>query len=1013
MKKPLHKWENPLFFGENKLDAHNLALPYSAREKVVYGESKYKLSLNGTWKFRWQMGIDGQPDNFFSRDFNDNGWDDITVPSVWQMQGYGKPIYLCSSMPPQVSTAKSKIPTVSHERNEIGFYRRSFTLPESFDGRRVILHFGAAKSALYVYVNGEYVGYSQGSMTPAEFDITDKLTDGENILAAKVMRFSDATYLENQDMWQFSGIYREVYLVAEPETTVEDIYARTSLDDEYKDGLLDLTLKLSSEKEVTCKVSLDKKEIYKGKVGKELHFSHTVPDCRRWSAETPELYTLTVSLYDGSRCVVKKEIRIGFKRVEIKGNVYYVNGQKVIIKGVNRHDYDPEHGWAVPRERYYQDLYLMKQANINAIRTSHYPDDPFFYELCDELGFYVMDECDVESHGVRRKNVPGDNPLWTSAVIDRAERMVLRDRSHACVCFWSLGNEAGDGTNFAEMKKAILRLCDLYPIHYEGDFDLTKSDFISRMYPMENVVEKLVKQEAITATLFDNIANALAADNKDVPKEAFADHPVIYCEYAHCMENSLGNFKEYVDDFEKYDHMTGGFIWDFVDQAIYRDGKWLYGGDFNEGWSSFYFCANGIIAADRTPHPAYYEVKKVYSNVSAESINVERKTVTIKNKNYFVPLDYCSLVWSVSRDGRQIESGKIPLDGIAPQTSKTIKIPYSEDFGVGEYILTLSFVYNKANVWHKPGDEISFDQFTLSNIRRDDPEREGMVKVITKNGVHRIIGGNTTVTIKDKKLYSIDFGKGNILDNSLYLKPNFFRPLTDNDTSYFNFAPMFKRLNPLYLWDITSRTVSVKSFCIFPFSGSCIVNIHWFAPFAGNVATDIIVNSDGSINIGQSMESPILPMLRAGVRLGISKDFRNVKWYGRGPEEAYCDRKTGQRIAEFSKKADELCHHYMRPQENGNRTDVRSLEMTDDSGYGFRISSRYPFDFSVHQYSQEKLEKAMHDYELTPDEYYTLCIDDRQRGVGGDMPGSACLHEPYKMHRGSYSFAFRIEEVQK
>ena len=884
MKKPLHKWENSLFFGENKLDAHNLSLPYSAREKVVYGESKYKLSLNGTWKFRWQMGIDGQPDNFFSRDFNDNGWDDIIVPSVWQMQGYGKPIYLCSSMPPQVSTAKSKIPTVSHERNEIGFYRRSFTLPESFDGRRVILHFGAAKSALYVYVNGEYVGYSQGSMTPSEFDITDKLTDGENILAAKVMRFSDATYLENQDMWQFSGIYREVYLVAEPETTIEDIYARTSLDDEYKDGLLDLTLKLSSEKEVTCKVSLDKKEIYKGKVGKELHFSHTVPDCRRWSAETPELYTLTVSLYDGSRCVVKKEIRIGFKRVEIKGNVYYVNGQKVIIKGVNRHDYDPEHGWAVPRERYYQDLYLMKQANINAIRTSHYPDDPFFYELCDELGFYVMDECDVESHGVRRKNVPGDNPLWTSAVIDRAERMVLRDRSHACVCFWSLGNEAGDGTNFAEMKKAILRLCDLYPIHYEGDFDLTKSDFISRMYPMENVVEKLVKQEAITATLFDNIANALAADNKDVPKDAFADHPVIYCEYAHCMENSLGNFKEYVDDFEKYDHITGGFIWDFVDQAIYRDGKWLYGGDFNEGWSSFYFCANGIIAADRTPHPAYYEVRKVYSNVSAESINIERKTVTIKNKNYFVPLDYCSLVWSVSRDGRQIESGKIPLDGIAPQTSKTIKIPYSEDFGVGEYILTLSFVYNKANVWHKPGDEISFDQFTLSNIRRDDPEREGMVKVITKNGVHRIIGGNTTVTIKDKKLYSIDFGKGNILDNSLYLKPNFFRPLTDNDTSYFNFAPMFKRLNPLYLWDITSRTVSVKSFCIFPFSGSCIVNIHWFAPFAGNVATDIIVNSDGSINIGQSMESPILPMLRAGVRLGISKDFRNVKWYGRGPE---------------------------------------------------------------------------------------------------------------------------------
>ena len=1013
MKKPLHKWENPLFFRENKLNGHNLALPYDARDKVVYGESKYKLSLNGEWKFKWQMGVDGQPQDFFCPDFDDSGWDDITVPSVWQTYGYGKPIYLCSSMPPQVSTVESQIPKISHEKNEIGFYRRKFTLPESFDGRRVILHFGAAKSALYVYVNGRYVGYSQGSMTPAEFDITDELHEGENLLAAKVMRFSDATYLENQDMWQFSGIYREVCLVAEPQTTVEDIYARTTLDDSYTDGILDLTLKFSTDKTVTCKVSLDKKEIFKDKASGELKITHTVKNCRRWSAETPELYTLTVSLYEGNRCTVKKEIRIGFKRVEIIGNVYYINGQKVIIKGVNRHDFDPDHGWAVPRERYYQDLYLMKQANINAIRTSHYPDDPFLYELCDELGFYVMDECDVESHGVRRKNVPGDNPLWTSAVIDRAEMMVLRDRSHACICFWSLGNEAGDGTNFAEMKKAILKLCDLYPIHYEGDFDLTKSDFISRMYPMENVVEKLVNQKAITATLFDNIANALAADNKDVPESAFADHPVIYCEYAHSMENSLGNFKEYVDDFEKYDHMTGGFIWDYVDQSIRRDGKWLYGGDFKEGWSSFYFCANGIIGADRIPHPAYYEVKQVYSNISAEDIDLERGRISVKNKNYFVPLDYCYLDWTVTRNGEPIENGKLSLDGIEPMTTKTLNIPYSRDFGTGEYILTLSYRYKQANEWRKADDEINFNQFTLSNIKENDALREGIVRVITKNGVHRIVASGTTVTFKDRKLYGIDFGNGNILDNSLFLKPNFFRPLTDNDTNYFNFAPMFKRLNPLYLWDITSRTVTVKSFSIFPFSGSCIVNIHWFAPFAGDVETDIIVNSDGSVNIGQNMESPVLPMLRAGVRLGIGKEYRNVKWYGRGPHEAYCDRKTGQRIATHELTVEELEHRYMRPQENGNRTDVRSVEITDGDGNGFCISSDFPFEFQLQRYSQEKLEKAMHLYELEEDEYLSLSIDAKQRGVGGDMPGTACLHEPYKMKRGNYSFAFKIEGVKK
>ena len=322
MKKPLHKWENPLFFRENKLEGHNLALPYDARDKVEYGKSKYKLSLNGEWKFKWQMGVENQPQNFFCPDFDDNGWDTVIVPSVWQMQGYGKPIYLCSSMPPQVSTVESQIPKVSHERNEIGFYRRSFILPENFDGRRIVLHFGAAKSALYVYVNGEYVGYSQGSMTPAEFDLTDVLHEGENTVAAKVMRFSDATYLENQDMWQFSGIYREVYLVAEPETTLEDIYARTTLDDSYTDGILDLTLKFSTNKEVTCRVDLDKKEIFRGKASGELKINHIVEKCRKWSAETPELYTLTFKLYEGTRCSVKKEIRIGFKRVEIKGNVY-------------------------------------------------------------------------------------------------------------------------------------------------------------------------------------------------------------------------------------------------------------------------------------------------------------------------------------------------------------------------------------------------------------------------------------------------------------------------------------------------------------------------------------------------------------------------------------------------------------------------------------------------------------------------------------------------------------------
>ena len=1012
LKKPLYKWEDPTFIKENKLDGHNLALPYSARDRVVYGESEYKLSLNGIWKFKWQMGVINQPHGFVRTDFDDSGWDDITVPSVWQLCGYGKPIYLCSSMPAQVSTVKSQIPRVSRDKNEIGFYRRKFTLPENFEGRRIILHFGAAKSALFVYVNGEYVGYSQGSMTPAEFDVTKKLHAGENLISAKVIRFSDATYLENQDMWQLSGIYREVYLVAEPETTVEDIYARATLDESYTDGLLELMLKFSTDKNVACRVSLGKDEIFNGEVSGKLRLKHTVKGCRRWSAEAPELYTLTVKLYSSNKCIVKKEIRVGFKRVEIIGNVFYINGQKVIIKGVNRHDFDPDCGWAVPRERYFQDLYLMKRANINAIRTSHYPDDPFFYELCDELGFYVMDECDVESHGVRRKNVPGDDPRWTAAVVDRIRRMVLRDRSHACICFWSLGNEAGDGENFTKMKKTALELCDLYPIHYEGDFDLTKSDFISRMYPTESVVKKLVNQEELTTTPYDNIANALAADNKPVSAEKFKDHPVIYCEFAHSMENSLGNFKEYVDDFEKYDHMTGGFIWDYVDQAIRRDGKWFYGGDFNEGFSSYYFCANGIIGADREPHPAYYEVKQVYSNISAEQTGIPNE-IKIKNKNYFVSLDYCYLAWSVTRDGKAVESGRVSLDGIKPQTSKTLILPYSTDFDEGEYILTLSYRYKKANEWHKLNDEISFNQFTLCRIKQEQERQSTMVKVLCKNGDYEIIGGSTTVKIENKQLTSIDFGNGNILDKSLLFMPNFFRALTDNDTNYFNFAPMLRRINPLYLWDITSRAAEPMRISVFPFAGSCIVNIHWAAAFAKNVRTDMIVNGDGSIDFGLNVKSPILPMLRSGIRLGIKKSLCNVKWYGRGPEEAYCDRKTGQKIAIYSKKAEALEHRYMRPQENGNRTDVRLLEITYVNGCGFSVSSDNSFDFSLHPYTQEKLDRAKHLYELKEDSFYTLCIDDRQRGVGGDMPGCAYLHKPYKMQRGNYSFAFKIKAINK
>lgn len=517
MADNLYYWENPAIIKENKEDAHVIALPYDSFEAALKrGESPYQKMLNGKWRFYWQMGVEGLPEQFQAEDFDDRGWNEIEVPGVWQLQGYGKPVYLSSSYPDAIETAKDKIPAIDHAKNEVGIYRRTFTVPAEWEGKQIFIHFGAVKSAFFLYINGKRVGYSQGSMTPAEFRITDALHAGENSITAEVYRYSDGTYLEDQDMWFLSGIYRDVYLYAENDIYLRDFYARAELDEACQDATLSVWTGVANwgKKAVEdivldaalvggTKLSFEPLELVALPGNTRSFFTADIERPLQWSAEAPNLYTLVLTLRKGDQVLSCKSVRIGFKRIEIKGEQLLVNGSPVLLKGVNRHDFDPDHGWAVPRERYYEDLNLMKQANINAIRTSHYPDDPFFYELCDEYGFYVMDECDMETHGVRRKDVPGSNPMWTQSVVDRARRMVIRDRNHACVCIWSLGNEAGDGENFKYMKQAILYHDDSRPVHYEGDFDLTTSDFISRMYPNGEMMEKLGTRQPITVSMFE------------------------------------------------------------------------------------------------------------------------------------------------------------------------------------------------------------------------------------------------------------------------------------------------------------------------------------------------------------------------------------------------------------------------------------------------------------------------------------------------------------------------------
>ena len=1045
-------WEDPKIIKVNKEDGHVIAMPFDDAESALSGEeSKYKLSLNGMWKFYWQRGLENQPSDFEKTDFNDRVWNEIKVPSVWQTQGYSVPYYYASTFPKAISRSKHSIPKINHKMQEIGFYRKAFELPADFDGREIFIHFGAAKAALEVYVNGSYVGYSQGSMTPHEFNITKFVRPGEeNIVCAKVYRYSDGTYLEDQDMWWLCGIYREVYIFAESPVAIRDFFFRTEFDTFYKDAVASLDVEIMNygalNGKVSCKAYLlsnTGREIELGEESLKLERAKTkfsmkaeIKNPKKWSAEHPDLYTLVVSVSVGKKTYAVKTYKVGFKQVEIKGEKIYFNGMPLMIRGVNRHDFDPDNGWAVPRERYSQDLDIMKQNNINSIRTSHYPDDPYFYEMCNEYGFYVMDECEVETHGVRRKGVPGSNPMWTDAVVDRMERMVLRDRNNPCVFMWSLGNEAGDGSNFAKMKEAALKLDNTRQFHYEGDFDLTKSDVISRMYPTADIMKKLGNKEEIKITLYDNIANQLAADSKPIKPEMYEGKPVILCEYAHSMENSLGNFQEYMDDFEKYDNMCGGFIWDFVDQTIHRvseDGKdmWLYGDDFAKdeprsaidipnttalAGSNTYFCANGIIAADRTVHPQIHEVKKVYAEIKTEAFDINKGTYRVKNKFLFTDISAFTCRWSVEAEGDILDSGELEKFECEPLSETYITIPYDittfpDD---KEVVLTVSFFTRKKTPGRKTNYEVAWDQFILNPMPQPvAPKAEGDLSFTKKGNTVDISGDAFTVKIDNGRITSIS------LDGREKLKapmePYYFRALTDNDIDSLNFVPALIPLHPYYRWRTASHKAKAVRTVASAGSDNCVeVHIAWHTPLLKNAVSTYKIYPDRRIYVYHSAV-PAANMIKFGTRLTLDGKMEYVNWYGRGPHATYCDRKTGAKITCHKSTVTALEHRYMRPQENANRTDVRYLTITDRNGYGFKFTSYFDnfMDFSAHHYTIEQLEKATHVHTIPYNNDITaLNIDHMQCGVGGDMPGQAFVREPYIMKKGvKQSYSFVMEPV--
>lgn len=1038
------RWEDPSIFKINKEDGHAIMMPYDSENEALSGnESKYKQSLNGKWKFYWQRGLKNQPENFQLVSFDDSHWDEINVPSVWQTEGYSVPYYYASTFPKAFSRTKSKIPSIDHNMQEIGFYRKTFVLDEVFDNREVFLHFGAAKSALEVYVNGEFVGYSQGSMAPHEFDITKVLKKGENVITAKLYRFSDGSYLEDQDMWWLCGIYRDVYLFAEPKVCLRDFYFKTDFDDTYNDSNVTLNMYFNNYNNIRGKIKVSAKlidskneEIELGSSEKELSggketitYNKTVKSPDKWSAETPNLYTLVMSVELDGKVICVKSYKVGFKKVEIKGEKIYFNGMPLMIKGVNRHDFDCDYGWAVPKYRYTQDLDIMKQNNINSIRTSHYPDDPYFYDMCNKYGFYVMDECEVETHGVRRKGVPGSNPVWTGAVVDRMQRMVLRDRNNPCIFMWSLGNEAGDGSNFMEMKKSALELDDTRQFHYEGDFDLTKSDVISRMYPTKDIMEKLGNKQPITISLYDNIANQLAADSKPIKAEMYEGKPIVLCEYAHSMENSLGNFQEYIDDFEKYDNMCGGFIWDFVDQALHvkdenGNDNYLYGTDFQGKephklidipnttamtGSNVYFCANGIIGADRNPHPQIVEVKHGYQNIGITAKDIKNGEFTIKNKFLFTNLSDFNCKWVIKAEGKEVLNGSIGKIDCAPLEEKEIKIDYdlsklSDD---KELILTVFFETTKKSLGLDSDYEIAFEQFVLNEMPKPKEIKSDKKLDFDISGKKITVNGeNLKVVVDDGKVVSYVIDEKELLKAPL--EPNYFRALTDNDIDFLNFTPQWAKFHPFYAWQrATHHTKAVKTEVV---KNGEVVEIHIAFSTAGlkNSVATYKVYPDGKLYVFHSA-IPTKGMLRFGYQMTMESSMEYITWYGRGPKPTYIDRKLGSKIDLYESSVTDFEYRYMRPQESSNRCDVRYFTLTDKEGFGIRVDAYYdnPINFSAYHYTTDGLEKATHINDIPYADITTVNIDHRQLGVGGDLPGQAFVREPYTMPKNQkqeYSF---------
>ncbi len=1060
MSKFTKKWYNFDIVHENKEAGHNLALAYSrVEDALTKNQTEYKRSLNGPWQFFHQYGTDSFPDDFTNLDLDDSTWDTIEVPSVWQLKGYSKPVYLAASYPKAIGIDLDKVPDIDDAQNELGIYRKTFTLPAGWENRDTYIVFGAVKSALQLFVNGIEVGFSKGSMTPAEFYLTPYLQEGENLITAVVFRYSDGTYFEDQDMWFLSGIYREVYLYSEAKTRIQDFYLTTELNGTFDAATTQLELKLQNRKDLDASLkvtaSLNKDGINHdiGQADVKLQANSEEVICVQsiiknpdlWSAEKPNLYDLILKIEDEHGAVEYKTVRHGIKQVKIEAGILYINGQKVKLKGANRHDFAPDNGWAVPRETYLKDVLILKQNNFNAVRTAHYPDDPYFYELCDEYGLYVMDECDLETHGIGMRmdmsalaggdmgepiahNVfPGNNPRYYPPVLDRLDRMILRDRHHASVFMWSLGNESGHGEAFEHMYNRAKDLDPTRPVHYEGDPRLECSDVFSKMYLPPNAMDMLAKGETVQSDKLDIGGNffqqtPLASAMFMLDGSIVQGRPSILCEYSHAMENSLGNFKEYWDVFYKHDNIAGGFIWDFVDQSIRKKtatgDQWLYGGDFGEDESNYYFCANGVIGADRSPQPSLHEARRVMQNIITYPIDIAAGKIEIENRYAFTRLNELRLVWRIECEGDLVAQGFDEHVDLAPLSKMAYQIPIDTiDLPEGECFIQLNFELKEDRLWAKRGYEVARNQHLLKEKKKAERQTTlaaHPLQVVKQGSSNLIQNENICVEVDQATGYinKLEIRGRLVLDAPL--KPNYYRAMVDNDRSFASFDPknLLGMLEGFKLRHVGSEMQLISSEITDEDKNILVVNRYTHPLHSGETLLEYLISPDGRVEVGHTVTPKDIQPYRIGMETKLAANYKHVKWYGRGPHETYCDRKTGADVSIYRAEIKDLEHRYMRPQENGNRTDVRWFEVSSDYHSDFKVSDETGehLGFSAHHYSQDALDEAQHIHELAYQDEVYLHIDALQCGVGGDLPGIALLKTPYVIATGkTYVQRFSIE----